>query len=358
MNRALHNQATISGRRAFTILELVVVVAIITILISLIAPALSDARNASRLLTCSNNLRQLALGMAGQIETTNRYPYAHRSSAVRGHYIHRANWVTDILPWIDESNVGYELDQYDSINDYIKSGGARHHLPLLTCPADISVTGSDDLSYGANTGVAQAFSGQTNKNYYFFLSNLGHTIDLNGDGRIDYHKNESPGRPDAASIQFATSLFLVAGDKGDFPGLKRLKGHRPATVSDGSSNTIMLIENVRCGADPLDPRSGWIFAKISNLSAGIPETVCKEGFCGDGSVDLERANLGLRRINSGLILPEGSAPWANSFHSGGANAAFADGRVQFVSESISGRVLFQMYTPQDDHLGHTAFQSH
>lgn len=352
-----NHKAVNDGRNGFTILELVVVIAIITILISLIAPALSSARSASHRLTCSNNLRQLALGVTGQVETTNLFPYAHRSSIHNGNYIHRTNWVTDILPWIDESNISDHIDQFDSINDYINAGGQRHHVSLLTCPADISITGADDLSYAANTGVAQTFSGQNNKDYYFFLSNRGETIDLNGDGKIDYHKTESPGKPDAASIQFSTSLFMVVGDKGDFPGLKRPGGHRPATITDGMSNTIMLMENVRCGVDPNEARSGWIFATVANLSAGIPDSVCPDGFCGPGTVDLQQANRDAGKLNSGLNLPEGMAPWGNSFHAGGVNAAFADGRVQFVSDTIDGRVLFQMYTPRDNHLNHTAFNS-
>ena len=342
----------------FTLIELLVSISIIALLMALILPAVNNAREAARRTQCLNNIRNVALAVLTSTEQQKRFPAAaYWGGPDKNNPGPHHNWVVDILPWIDRRDLADRWDHDRLLTDIANQKIAETHIRVLVCPSDITADGRGDLSYSVNGGIGESTVMHGIQDC--IVDPFSHVLDLNGNGLVCVSSTDPDGSPSDREIYLRLGLFFNE-NRGfrNSPGYQgTVRHHTTASVTDGMSNTLLLGENIRTGYDPYSPGSNWATADSRRTKFYFSHRICQNNVCSSGSVNFAMANAGEHRINSGVNEAEGESPWLNSFHPGGAVVAFADGRVQLLSQDIDGRVFFNLMTPQGTRLIHTALDA-
>ncbi|MEZ6060303.1 MAG: DUF1559 domain-containing protein [Planctomycetaceae bacterium] len=341
------------GRSAFTVVEVLVVITVLGVLLALILPAVQRARESSRRVACANHLKNVATAILSETVTDQRFPASgHWGENTSGAVVEYHNWVVSILPHLDQGNLFAAWNRQLPRNDPHNSQLAQTHVEVLLCPSDITNVSGGGLSYVVNGGFGWTTIHESAEDCPVGADKT--PLDLNGNGEICDDDSATSGMLTDRQIFEMTGLFFLENWKATDaqPRLDRFtqRSHRPDSVHDGTTNTLMVTENVRVGYDPNDPHSNWSSSQALRNSFFLSPTICRDATCVAGNVDYRRANAGAHRINASLTLAEGEAPWPSSYHPGGINAAFADGSVRFLNESIDGGVYAALVSPQGSRL--------
>jgi prepilin-type N-terminal cleavage/methylation domain-containing protein/prepilin-type processing-associated H-X9-DG protein len=384
--------------KGFTLIELLVVISIIGVLVGLLLPAVNGARQASRRLQCSSNLRQVGLGLTGFLNAKNRLPNAGTfgerqmsgggsptsviADVVGGNWFPTGtaaepamvgplhSWVVDILPYIDNQEL---YDSWDRTRLYYfatvdpanptrptNEAIARTSIGILSCPMDDSTEqGNGNLSYVVNMGFSR---------WHWPVTSTNNTVGWNGTPTGGTGTVTGPNW--GSDVARKTGVFFLGTYGGKMPWDARTT---QSGFVDGTSTTILATENLRAGYSQTTSSGGSGGAIITNWATPHPnyvgfiasDKICAGGDCitgnplqisGSPQVDgagWARANRkgSNEEINIGARIPtEGQAPFPSSNHAGGVNMLFADGAVRFISETIDGTVYAKAITPAGSKL--------
>jgi prepilin-type N-terminal cleavage/methylation domain-containing protein len=157
------------GRLGFTIVELLVTIAVIGCLMAMLMPAVQGAREAARRVQCADNLRQLGLAAANFHSAQCSFPPGHQVDSTTG-----ATWghLAYLLPFLDKNVVFQKLDFTKPSTDPANALLPTVALPVLRCPSDI-----DRLDSSTDP---QALLGWAKNNYRGNAGNDTGALDSNG----------------------------------------------------------------------------------------------------------------------------------------------------------------------------------
>lgn len=324
-----------NSRSAFTLVELLVVIAIIAMLVSLLLPAVQQAREAGRRINCLNHTRQIALAILNYETANSKLPppgYAgvNRDPSLRfgdfvPHFGKQISWIVLTLPFMEEQSLYDQFDLSQSVFDQ-QGNPAGAQPPSLFCPSD-----------GAEGRYLQSAETQN--------------VPI---GKGNYAAWASPFHVDLQSV---------------WPGALGSWGLKLKEAEDGMSKTFMISE-VRTRADVTDQRGAWAvpwnassllaYDAHHDLTRGMrfaPDVTGSGGLTGAEKMSfmqrpnhagpnldpiyecsdpqgaqLEGMPCGKFSLGNDNVAYLSSAP--RSSHPGGVNVAMMDGSGKFVPDDI------------------------
>lgn len=343
----------------FTLVELLVVVAIIGILVSMLLPAVQSVRAAARRSVCANNVRQISLAVHNYESAFSRFPENQIGPGLpdssgdyqTGYY----SWLVPILPQLEQNNL-YELfdlrinngdgDGYKVSSTHPNAAAVNKPIETLLCPSDDPFQRNEIIlgsanpapgNYAANAGwpsYAAGFSGER--------STPG---EFNGVIPLVH-----PSRP----VSWHGGTKIRFGD-----------------VLDGTSNTTLLAERLIQQAASADEINNGdyrlkslhilerfetlaeIVDQMSSSHAHIYESAHIGRSWSSGSPLVAPTFMHVQTPNSFIghyntSIDEGDfviTPSSN--HEGGVNLALVDGSVRFISDTISQEVWWAIGSRDD-----------
>lgn len=118
------------GRTGFTLVELLVVIAIIGILVGLLLPAVQAAREASRRMSCQNNLKEIGLAIQNHHDVHKVFPMGRN-----GFDQYAVSWAFFLLPYMEETAVYNSWDPHARVFDPTNDKAMRTPIQTYACPS-------------------------------------------------------------------------------------------------------------------------------------------------------------------------------------------------------------------------------
>jgi prepilin-type processing-associated H-X9-DG protein len=264
-------------------------------LIALLLPAVQAAREAARKSQCSNNLKQIGLGLHLFHEAKEVLPPGYNKVTTEGWA-----WSAWILPYMEQTSIGANLDYTHSYNQYVAPNYqlVKSLLPFYQCPS----AGPLKLTTCCGDYVAKDGTSHVAETHYAGIAT--HTVP----GEISGYGWTSNG----SGCLFVNSKI------------------RFADITDGTSQTLLVGERM-----PFSDTDPW------KKDAGA---VCPGGIC-----EMGQSWAGISRMTTyyGVNNPAGAnfeQSGVMSSHPGSSHFLFGDGHVVCLSENTKQSVLWALTT--------------
>jgi prepilin-type N-terminal cleavage/methylation domain-containing protein len=310
--------------RAFTLVELMVVLGVITTLSAFLLPAVQSAREAGRRASCQNNLRQVGLALQNYESQNRQFPVGARCQRYwpSGLPTIGVSWWVEILPFLERTSLAERLDVTGPYCGWVtlhpRNGNLIDGVSIgpIQCPA----SPFQPFALPAGTYRAQ------------IPSYVGISGAANGDG---FNENDTS----ASSFgEFSSGGILFANSS---ISLQR--------ITDGTSNTLIVGEI----SDVCFDKNGQLLTNDSSYSNGWLSGTAGIGtpskFSGEPTYNITtiRYTVGTREFGLPGVVSNGANNPLRSPHSRGAFSVFADGSVQFLRAETDLVILKRLATRDD-----------
>ncbi|MCC6508648.1 MAG: DUF1559 domain-containing protein [Pirellulaceae bacterium] len=324
-------QRPVGQRPAFTLVALLVVIAIIGVLVGLLLPAVQSAREAARRMSCSNNLKQFGLALMNYESVHRSFPYGtnpHQDPGWRTKY-GKGSQLVKLLPFVEQSTLHQQLD----------------FSKLILSPTDWSINGVDlqmcNLGYGLKGWSSisppplqkdlpnfrcpsDSYSDVPNKSNSNYAMSMGNQLMPDGGRCPGLNGNDfgtgTAGHGDSGSD---VSGNTISGVTSRFNWSAKLRD-----IRDGMSNVIAMGEiRPLCGDhSQYHPWSHYNAIWVAT-TAPINHPTCRNE--NGGKDDTTGGTEDCRHFRSWNM-----SQGFKSLHTGGAQFVLCDGSVHFVPAAI------------------------